>query len=153
MTTHGDLDRVKELVAAESGLAVLVTLRDDGSAQATVVNAGVLAHPVNGESVVGFAVRGERKKLVNLRERPRATVVFRSGWDWVTVEGDVEIVGPADTLVGFDTAELPRLLREIYAAAVGGTADDWSGMNQQMLEERHSAVLLRADRIYSNPLE
>ena len=74
---------------------------------------------------MGFAVRGARRKLVNLRARPRATLVFRSGWEWAAVEGDAELVGPDDVLAGFDTADLPHLLREIYAAAVGGTADDW----------------------------
>jgi len=29
----------------------------------------------------------------------------------------------------------------VYAAAVGGTAGDWSGMDQQMLEERLARVL------------
>ena len=147
----GHLDRVRELVAQESGLAVVATLREDGSAHASVVNAGVLDHPLTGEPVVGFAVRGQRRKLVNLRARPRATIVFRSGWDWVAVEGEPDLVGPHDVLDGLDPADLPQLLREIYAAAVGGTADDWVGMDQQMSDEGHSAVLVRVDRIYSNP--
>lgn len=144
---------MRELGGRESGLAVVVTLRDDGSPQASVVNAGVLSHPLTGEQVVGFAVRGQRRKLVNLRARPRATIVFRSGWDWVGVEGDAELAGPDDILDGLDPADVPQLLREIYAAAVGGTADDWAGMNQQMRDEAHSAVLVRVDRVYSNPLD
>jgi PPOX class probable F420-dependent enzyme len=146
-----ELDRARELGARESGLAVVVTLRDDGSAHASVVNAGVLRHPLSGEPVVGFAVRGQRRKLTNMRARRRVAVVFRSGWDWVTVEGDAELAGPDDTLDGFDPAGLPRLLREIYAAGVGGTADGWAGMDEQMRDEGHSAVLVRIDRIYSNP--
>ena len=145
------LDRVKELGGKESGLALVTTLREDGSAQSSVVNAGVLAHPVTGEPVVGFAVRGARRKLVNLRARPRVTIVFRSGWDWVAIEGEAELAGPDDALAGVDSADLLPLLREIYAAAVGGTAKDWVGMDQQMSEERHSAVLVRPERIYSNP--
>jgi PPOX class probable F420-dependent enzyme len=145
------IDQVRELVARESGLAVAVTTRADGTAQTSVVNAGVLAHPLSGEPVLGFAVRGRRKKLTNLRARPRMTLVLRSGWDWIAVEGDAELVGPDDALDGFDPAELLRLLREIYAAAVGGSADDWAGMDQQMTEEHHSAVLVRPARIYSNP--
>jgi PPOX class probable F420-dependent enzyme len=145
------LDRVKELGVKESGLAVVTTLREDGSAQASVVNAGVVAHPVTGEPVVGFAVRGARRKLINLRTRPRATIVFRSGWEWAAIEGEAEIAGPDDALAGFDPANLLHLLRGIYAAAVGGTSDDWIGMDQQMAEECHSAVLVRPERIYSNP--
>jgi len=151
--TAAQLDRVRELAAKESGLAFVATLREDGSAQASVVNAGVLAHPLTGEQVIGFAVRGRRRKLTNLRARPRTTIVFRSAWDWIAVEGTAELAGPDDAIAGLDPAELPRLLRQIYAAAVGGTADDWAGMDQQMAEEGHSAVLVRPERIYSNPTE
>ena len=94
------LDRARDLGAREDGLAVVVTSRADGSAQVSVVNAGVLEHPVTGESVVGFVARGATRKLVNLRLRARATVVFRSGWDWVAVEGDADLVGPDDLLAG-----------------------------------------------------
>jgi hypothetical protein len=52
------LDRAQELGAKEDGLAVVVTSRADGSPQVSVVNAGVLAHPVTGERIVGFVARG-----------------------------------------------------------------------------------------------
>ena len=58
--------------------------------------------------------------LGHLRLRPRATVVFRSGWDWVAVEGSADLAGPDDPLEGVSPTDLPRLLREVYAAAVGG---------------------------------
>ena len=53
-----DLTTVRELIAAENGLAVVATLRADGSAQASVVNAGLVAHPLGGEDVVGFVAMG-----------------------------------------------------------------------------------------------
>jgi PPOX class probable F420-dependent enzyme len=145
------LDRARDLGARESGLAVAVTIRADGSPQASVVNAGVLDHPVTGEPIVGFVARGARRKLMNLRERPRVTVVFRSGWEWVAVEGDADLAGPDDRLEGFEPGDVPRLLREVYAAAVGGTADDWAEMDEVMAAERHTAVLIRVARVYSNP--
>jgi PPOX class probable F420-dependent enzyme len=145
------LDRAGSLAAKEDGLAVVITTRADGSPAATVVNAGVLDHPRTGEGVVGFVARGGTKKLTNLRARPRATVVFRSGWDWVTVEGGVELAGPTDTLDGVTSRDLPGLLRAIYAAAVGGAPDDWAGLDTPMAEEGHTAVLVEPTRIYSNP--
>jgi PPOX class probable F420-dependent enzyme len=148
--TNDRLKLARELITRESGLAVVVTLREDGSAHASVVNAGLLNHPVTGEVVAGFAVRGARTKLVNLRARPQATLVFRSGWDWVAVEGRAELVGPDDALPAFDPENLTVLLQTIYAAAVGGSPDDWAAMHDTMVEERHTAVLVEIQRVLSN---
>jgi hypothetical protein len=145
------LDRAGELGAQESGLSVVVTNRTDGSAQTSVVNAGVLDHPVTRERIVGFVARGGAQKLGNLRVRPRVTVVFRSGWEWIAVEGDAELVGPNDQLDGLEVVDMPRVRREVYAAAVGGTADDWGAMDEIMEAEGHTAVLIRPVRVYSNP--
>jgi hypothetical protein len=145
------LDRARELGARESGLAVVVTSRADGSSQATVVNAGVLNHPVTGQPAVGFVARGYARKLANLRVRPQLTVLFRSGWEWVAVEGTADLAGPDDRLEGMQHRDIPMLLREVSAAAVGGTVDDWAELDGTFAEERHTAVLVRPVRIYSNP--
>jgi len=147
------LIRARELGARENGLAVVVTGRADGSFQATVVNAGVVGHPITSELVVGFVARGHARKLENLRSRTQITVVFRSGWEWVTVEGAAELAGPDDQLEGAQTMDTRALLRELYAAAVGGTADDWAKLDETLAQERHTAVLVRPTRIYSNPDE
>ena len=146
-----ELDLARDLGNREDGLAVVVTARADGSAQASVVNAGVLDHPVTGESVVGFVARGAVRKVANLRARPRVTVVFRSGWDWVAVEGDAELIGPDDPRDGLDGAAVAALRRHVYASAVGGEPDDWEHLDEVMTEERHTAVLIRPVRVYSNP--
>ena len=46
MTTLQD---AAALAAKESGLCVVSTVRADGTVQASLVNAGVLAHPATGE--------------------------------------------------------------------------------------------------------
>jgi len=148
-----EFDRARELGAKEAGLAIVVTLRDDGSPQASVVNAGVVDDPVTGDPVVGFVARGGTRKLAYLRARPRATVVFRSGWEWVAVEGEAGLAGPDDALEGFESGDVSRLIRTVYAAAVGGTQDDWAELDAVIAAERHAAVLVRASRIYSNPGE
>jgi PPOX class probable F420-dependent enzyme len=145
-----DLDRVRELVPRENGLAVVFTSRADGTGQASIVNAGVLDHPVSGEPVVGFVVRGDTLKHKHLRRRPRTTVVFRAGWDWVAVEGDADLAGPDDELDGLDLTGVPRLLRDVFRAA-GGTHDDWDEYDRVMADERRLAVLVRPERVYSNP--
>lgn len=143
------LDLVREIGARESGLAVAITTRADGLPRASVVNAGVLAHPVTGEEIVGFVARGRARKLTDLRERAEVTVVFRTGWEWLAVEGNAELAGPIDVLEGLAMDQVPSLLRTVYAAAVGGSADDWLGLADSIATEGHTAVLVRAVRIYA----
>jgi PPOX class probable F420-dependent enzyme len=141
------IEYVRDLVRRDNGLAVVVTRRGDGSPQASIANAGVLAHPVSGDAVVGLVVRGDTRKHANLRRRPRATIVFRVGWEWVAVEGPVDLAGPEDPLDGLDAGRVPQVLRDVFSAA-GGTHDDWDEYDRVMAEERRTAGLLRPDRIY-----
>ena len=145
-----DLSAFTELVALDHGLCVLSTLRGDGSVQATVVNAGVLPHPMTGAPVVGLVTAGGSRKLHHLRADPRATIVVRAGWQWAAVEGTAEIIGPDDPHPDVDNEALRLLLREIFRAA-GGTHDDWDTFDRVMADERRAAVLLVPSRTYSNP--
>ena len=144
-----DVTDFAALVRRDRGLCVVSTLRAAGTIQSTVINAGVLDHPVAGGPVVGFTTRGTAAKLVNLRARPRATIVVRAGWEWVAVEGLTEIAGPDDPLPGFDPAGVPELLREVFRAA-GGTHDDWPTYDRVMAEERRAVVLISPERVYPN---
>jgi PPOX class probable F420-dependent enzyme len=145
-----DIAAFADLIPADHGLVVLTTLRADGSVQASVVNAGVLPHPVTGERVVGLVAIGGSKKLANLRADPRTAIVARAGWQWATVEGDAEIIGPDDPHPDVDDAALKALLRDVFTAA-GGTHDDWDTYDRVMAEERRAAVLVPPRRVYTNP--
>jgi len=144
------LDAFGELVPLDHGLCVLSTTRGDGSVQASVVNAGVLGHPISGVEVVGLVAAGSTRKLRHLRADPRATIVVRAGWRWTTVEGSVELVGPDDPHPGIDAEGVRILLRDVFRAA-GGTHDDWDAYDRTMAEERRTAVLITPTRIYTNP--
>lgn len=146
MTTLDDFARIGRL---DSGLAVIATARPDSTIQASLVNAGVLAHPVSGQPVVGIVAAGSSRKLAHLRARPWSTVVVRSGWEWVTAEGAVELFGPDDRLAGFDDGRIRQLLRDVFTAA-GGTHDDWDTYDRVMAEERRTAVIVVPTRVYSN---
>ena len=145
-----DLADVARLVAADKGLATVTARRPDGSVQATVVNVGVLPHPVTGDDVVGYVVFGSTRKLAYWRLDPSATVTIRVGWEWATIEGTVDLIGPDDAFSGFDPAGVPQLLRDVFTAA-GGTHDDWDEYDRVMAEQRRAAVLVRPQRVYSNP--
>jgi PPOX class probable F420-dependent enzyme len=138
------------LVAREHGLCVVSTVRADGTVQSSVVNAGVLDHPVTGLPVVGFVARGGTRKLANLRARPHATLVVRVGWQWAAAEGPAELAGPENPLPGVPPDALPQLLRDVFTAA-GGTHDDWDTYDRVMAEERRTAVLVSPARVYTNP--
>lgn len=142
-----DLSRVRQLISAERGLATVATSRNDGTIQATVVNAGVLPHPLSGHDVVGFVALGGTRKLDNLRRRPRATVVFRVGFRWATVEGQVTLIGPDDAVDGFDAARLPQLLRDVFLST-SSTHDDWPTYDRVMAQERRCVVLIEPERVY-----
>ena len=144
-----DISAFAELVPLDHGLCVLSTLRRDGSVQASVVNAGVLAHPLTRVQVVALVAVGGARKLHNLRADLRATIVARAGWEWVAVEGNAEILGPDDLHPDVDSQTLRALLRTIFQAA-GGTHDDWDTYDRVMAEERRAAVLLAPHRTYTN---
>ncbi len=142
-----DLATFAGLVPGDHGLVVVSTTRADGTVQSSVVNAGVVDHPVSGEPVVAFVSAGSAHRLGNLRARPRATVVVRAGWQWATVEGPVELAGPDDALDGVAGDRLRLLLREIFTAA-GGAHDDWDEYDRVMAAERRVAVFVHPERVY-----
>ena len=120
MTTLQDLI---DIAGREGYLAVVSTVRADATVQSSVVNVGVLPHPLDGTEVVGFVTYG-RAKLANLRRRPQASVTVRSGWTWATVEGRAELFGPDDPQGDVDAERLRLLLRQVFTAA-GGSHDNW----------------------------
>jgi hypothetical protein len=151
LVDHSLLDHARVLASREAGLAVVITSREDGSAQASVVNAGVIPHPVTGKPAIGFVVQGgSRRKLSNLRARRTATVVFRSGWEWVAIEGDVDLLGPDDQVEGVAPESVPGVFHSIYVASIGGALEDWAVRDDEIDRDRHAAVLVRPTRVYSN---
>src|SRR5436189_3377799 len=102
-----DLTQLIRLIAADHGLAVVSIGRTDGSVSSSVVNAGVLEHPVDGSPVCGFVVRGDSFKRRRLVTDQRVTVTVRAGWEWQAVEGPAELIGPLEPRSGVD---VPKLL-------------------------------------------
>jgi PPOX class probable F420-dependent enzyme len=142
------LNDLMGIAARERFLAVVSTVRADTSIQASMVNAGVLPHPIHGADVVAFVTYG-KTKLANLRARPQVTVTFRAGWEWGTIEGQAELIGPDDPHPGIDADALRLLLRQVFTAA-GGTHDDWDAYDREMAAQHRTAVLITPARLYSN---
>lgn len=145
-----DLAAFEALVPLDHGLSVVVTRRADHTPHTTVVNAGVLPHPVTGDRSVAFVAVGGARKLVHLRADPTIAVVVRAGWQWTAVEGRAELIGPDDPHPEIDDERLRLLLREVFTAA-GGSHDDWDAYDRAMRDERRTAVFVAPTRVYSNP--
>jgi PPOX class probable F420-dependent enzyme len=143
-----DLAPVRRLVAQDHGLASVSVVRADGTPHSSLVNAGVLDHPVTGRAVVGYVTYGP-VKLRNLRARPTTSLLWRAGWRWTGVDGASELIGPDDPADGVDAEGLRLLLRAIFTAA-GGTHDDWNAYDRAMREEGRVAVLVEPQRVYGN---
>jgi PPOX class probable F420-dependent enzyme len=143
-----DLDPIHRIVPREHGLASVSVVRADGTPHSSLVNAGVLDHPITGRPVVGYVTYG-RVKLRNLRARPATSVLWRAGWQWAGVDGVSELIGPDDPADGIDAEGLRLLLRAVFTGA-GGTHDDWDTYDRVMREERRVAVLIEPQRVYGN---
>jgi PPOX class probable F420-dependent enzyme len=146
MTT---LSEAAALASGDSGLAVVATLRADGTIQSSLINAGVLPHPSTGDPVLAFVTYG-KVKLANLRARPQIAVTFHNGWQWATVEGKAELGGPHDTQPWATDPEALRLLLRAVFAAAGGTHEDWAEYDRVMAEQGRTVVLIAPTRVYSN---
>ena len=145
-----DLSTLAELAPVDHGLCVFSTLRGDGSAQASVVNAGVLQHPLTGVQLVGLVATDAARKLRNLRADPRATIVARACRQWAAAEGSAQLIGLDDPHPDVNDEQRRLLLRAVFTAA-GGTHDDWDTDDRVMREERRTAVRVPPTRVYSSP--
>ena len=145
-----DLDLLRRLVTHDHGLAVVSTTRTDGTVHSSLVNAGVLdPDPLTGNPAVATVIRGDALKLRHFRRTGQATITFRAGWQWASVDGPITLVGPDDPAEGFAPERLPGLLRDIFTAA-GGTHEDWAEYDRVMAAERRVAALLTPARIIGN---
>ena len=143
-----DLRLVERLAAADHHLAVLAVARPDGTVHASVVNAGVIADPVDGAPGLAAVVGGGARKLALLRASGRATLVVKDGWEWAAVSGPVRLIGPDD---GRDLGlDVPETVRSVFRSA-GGSHEDWAEFDRVMARERRCAVFVRADTVSSNP--
>jgi PPOX class probable F420-dependent enzyme len=140
------IDELRRLIASDHGLSVVSIVRPDGTVSSSVVNAGLLAHPAGGSTVLGFVVRASSYKCARLRIDPRVTVTVRAGWEWQAVEGTAELVGPLDPAGDVDIA---ALLRDVFRVA-GGSHDNWDEYDRVMATEQRTAVLVTPMRVYGN---
>ena len=143
------LDTVRSFLTEEHGLSVVSTVQGDGAVLSAVVNCGLIDHPVTDEPRLAFVSLGGAARLRHIRRGSPVTAAIRRGWNWVSVTGAAEIIGPDDNPHGLEPDRIRVLLRDIFAAA-GGDHDDWDTYDQTMRDQARSAVLIAHDRIRGN---
>lgn len=141
-----DLDDVRDFLADEHGLAVVSTTQADGRVLSSVVNCGVITHPITGAETVALVSGGGAARLAHVRRGSEVTVAARRGWRWVAVTGPCDLVGPDDPVEGVDSERLRLLLREVFQAA-GGTHDDYDEYDRAMAAERRCCMFVAPARI------
>ena len=146
------VDDIQKLVALDHGLASLSTLRRDGSVQSTVVNAGVIDHPVTGEPVAAFVGRPATRKIAHLRANPTATLLWRAGLGLGRRRGHGGARRPRRPARRASTPTTsPACCARSTPRPAAGEHDDWAEYDRVMAAERRMAVLLTPSRIYVNP--
>lgn len=141
-----DLDDVRDFLADEHGLAVVSTTQADGRVLSSVVNCGVMTHPITGADTVVLVSRGGAARLGHVRRGSEVTVAAQRSWRWVAVTGECDLIGPDDPAEGIDDDRLRLMLREVFQAA-GGTHDDYDEYDRVMAQDRRCCMFVDPARI------
>ena len=145
-----NLDEVHEYLQDEHGLATVSTTQADGRVLSSVINCGVMNHPVTGARCVALVSRGMAARMHHIRRGSEVTIAVRRGWKCRGVTGPADLIGPDDPQEGFDDEAIRLLLREVYQAA-GGDHDDYDEYDRVMQQDRRAAIFVSPERVIGNP--
>jgi PPOX class probable F420-dependent enzyme len=114
--------------------ATLVTTRNDGSPQLSLVTCGV-----DDAGRIVVSTYPERAKVINLRRRPRASVCVQSDeWNgpYVQVDGDAEVIDQPDAVEPLVD----------YYRAISGEHPDWDEYRAAMVTQGKSLIRITPTR-------
>ena len=120
---------------------VISTYQRNGAIHNSIVVCG--AYKGNAAFV---AVRGNSRKVHNLRRNPHCSVLsVKSDWrSFVIVEGQAQLFYARNT----EAEELRVLLREVYRACGDKDHPDWEEYDRAMVDQDAVVVLVPPDRVY-----
>ena len=101
-----DIDDVRSFLSQETGLATVSTTQADGRVLSSIVNCGVVDHPVTGETCVALVARGAAARVAHVRRGSQVTIAVRRGWNWVGITGPADLIGPDDVPSEMDADEV-----------------------------------------------
>ena len=145
-----DIETFSNYLLEETGLATVSTTQADGRVLSTVVNCGMIKHPLTGSTCVAFVSGGNAARLKHVDRGSQVTVSVRRGWAWSSATGPADLIRPGSLPENINAEKMRLLLREVFHAA-GGTHDDLQEYDRAMTEEKRVVVCVTPERILGNP--
>ena len=134
-----DIETFSNYLLEETGLATVSTTQADGRVLSTVVNCGMIKHPLTGSTCVAFVSGGNAARLKHVDRGSQVTVSVRRGWSWSSATGPADLIRSESLPEGINAEEMRLLLREVFHAA-GGVHDDLEEYDRAMAEETLSLI-------------
>ena len=145
-----DIEIFSNYLSEETGLATVSTTQADGRILSSVVNCGMIKHPLTGDTCVAFVSGSKAARLRHIDRGSQVTVNVRRGWIWSSVTGPADLIRPESLPESIDAEQMRLLLREVFHAA-GGMHDDLEEYDRAMAQEERVVVCITPKRILGNP--
>jgi PPOX class probable F420-dependent enzyme len=146
-----DIKTVRNHLAEETGLATVSTTQADGRVLSSVVNCGVIQHPITGANCVAFVSGCKAARLKHIDRGSQVTISVRRGWAWSSITGPADLIRSENLPKNIDQEKMRLLLREVFHAA-GGVHDDLEDYDRAMAQEKRVVICVTPERILGNPL-
>ena len=129
-----DIEIFSNYLSEETGLATISTSQVDGRVLSSVVNCGMIEHPLTGDVCVAFVSGSKAARLKHIDRGSQVTISVRRGWAWSSATGPADLIRPEKLPEGINTEQMKLLLREVFHAA-GGVHDDLEEYDRAMRSE------------------
>ena len=145
-----DIEIFSNYLSEETGLVTVSTTQVDGKVLSSVVNCGMIEHPLTGATCVAFVSGSKAARLKHIDRGSQVTITARRGWAWSSVTGPADLIRPEQVPETIDKEQMRLLLREVFHAA-GGVHDDLEEYDRTMLQEGRVVVCVTPERVLGNP--
>ena len=145
-----DIEIFSNYLSEETGLVTVSTTQVDGRVLSSVVNCGMIEHPLTGATCVAFVSGSRAARLKHIDRGSQVTITARRGWAWSSVTGPADLIRPEQVPETIDKEQMRLLLREVFHAA-GGVHDDLEEYDRAMAQEGRVVVCVTPERVLGNP--
>ena len=145
-----DIEIFSNYLSEETGLVTVSTTQVDGRVLSSVVNCGMIEHPLTGAICVAFVSGSRAARLKHIDRGSQVTITARRGWAWSSITGPADLIRPEQVPESIDKEQMRLLLREVFHAA-GGVHDDLEEYDRAMAQEGRVVVCVTPERVLGNP--